>query len=248
MGPLPQPEPTDITIKPITSEEDLPICAYLADVALKPDGLHEFKARYGTANVYTETLARLTESLHDQQRFRLFKAVVPSHLAQHESPSVGADPSETIVGFAQYRYGYIETSKVDPFKPQQETPDSLSPRITATNVTVPETDKQPSVNDSSDKDDLIVPEGALTTQIPKPFYSDPDAELGRKLGNAYIGTIRGKRHICKSQLLVSASSLRWLHIIDHDIPIHRPPPIAGSSILPAQGHWPETPRLGGGNC
>lgn len=207
MGSLPWSEPTDITIKPITSKEDLPICAYLADIALKPDGLHEFKARYSAANVYNDTLAKLTESLHDQQRFRMFKAVVPSHLAQHESPSVGADTSETIVGFAQYRYGYIETSKVDPFKPQQETPDTLSPKISVTNVTVPEANEQPSVNDDSNKNGLITPESALTTQIPKPFYSDPDAELGRKLGNAYIGTIRGKRHICEFQLAVSSPSV-----------------------------------------
>src|SRR5258708_1830016 len=121
MDPSSPPTGIQITIKPITSEADLPRCAHLADIGLKADGLHEFKARYGPKGVYEETLEKLTQELRDNQRTcRLFKAVISSPSPPGQSRAGDAEvtnesTTEFIVGFTHWHYGYVEFPKMDPF-------------------------------------------------------------------------------------------------------------------------------------
>ena len=192
-----------ITIKPITSEVDLPDCARISDIALKTDPLHEFKARYGISGVYLETLDRLTESLRDERgRFRLFKAVVSLPLAQGEETKSETDAperAETIVGFTHWRYGYVEVPKYDPFAPQKGTEKDPGFETGVTNVALAGENGQRthSATPPSHEVESVSTPGPAKSEKSKPFYRNPHDELGRKLGNAYIGTIRGKRHLCK---------------------------------------------------
>src|ERR1700743_1658977 len=150
MGSLSSTKSLEVTIKPITSEADLPHCARLADIALKPDGLHEFKTRYGTRSVYQETLEKLQECLDDDRgSFRLFKAVVSSSSIAKSSDGgtinfqTSNEPNaETIVGFAQWRYGYVEAPKMDSFQPQKKTTQGSSLEDGVTSVAVADTSKQ----------------------------------------------------------------------------------------------------------
>ncbi|KIY01549.1 uncharacterized protein Z520_03101 [Fonsecaea multimorphosa CBS 102226] len=199
---------TTITIKPITSEADIPACATVADAALKADGLHEFRRRY-SKNVYDNTVEKLTDALRDDRgRFFLFKAVVsPARTAQTANTEA---QEETIVGFTLWRKGYVEVPKMDPFAPKKETTESATTDTSTINVPITE-----GVNAESAVDIQTIP----TTQIsgdgatgpatkPKPFYANPDAEVARKLGNAYIGAIRGKRHLYLHWLSIHPSYQR----------------------------------------
>jgi hypothetical protein len=178
--------PPSISIKPITSEADLPRCAHLADVALKPDGLHEFKTRYGSKSLYDETLGALTDALRDEQkRFRLFKAVVTAPTSESDE--------EVIVGFAHYRCGYVDVPKMDPFAPRRQL-ETLSPVADVTAVAVADTNGAATL--PAIPTNVIDAKNAESGK-PKPFYADPTKELSRKLGNVYITSIRGKRHVCK---------------------------------------------------
>ncbi|OAP57638.1 hypothetical protein AYL99_08376 [Fonsecaea erecta] len=210
-----------ITIKPITSEADIPICATLADAALKPDGLHEFRKRY-SKNVYDNTVDKLTDALRDDRgRFSLFKAVLsttpsndrrgdPNDTVETENTQAQGE-HETIVGFTLWRKGYLEVAKMDPFAPKNETTEGAFIDTSVINVPISE-----GVNTDATADIPTIP----TTQVsgdgasgpekakPKPFYANPDEELFRKLGNAYVSAIRGKRHLYLHWLAVHPSYQR----------------------------------------
>lgn len=213
-----------ILIRPIASELDVPILAGLADTALRPDSFYEFRTRYGAQSVYSGNEQKLTNAIRDTTgRYFLFKAVLapdpdpgpdigPEFEAQVQpegeerrgqeiSASASATATgETIVGWALWRMGYLETPKMDPFAPKK-TPDSNSGASLETDVT------NVAISDSSDRAEAagVQPSSKTTDDVgaerpppSKPYYSNPDDEVARKLSNLYIRTIRGKRHICKS--------------------------------------------------
>jgi hypothetical protein len=182
MGPVSRGS-TPITIQPITSEDDLPRCAQLADIGLKPDPLHEFKARYSPHNVYDETLEVLTDALHDErQRFRLFKAVVK------EPAAIGGEEMEVIVGFTQWKYGYLDVPKMDPFTPRKQAAEHSDLQTPVTSVAAVETTNCAFVP--------VTPNETEKSKEENPFYSNPHDEISRRIGNSYIRNIRGKKHVC----------------------------------------------------
>ncbi|OAL40204.1 hypothetical protein AYO20_00624 [Fonsecaea nubica] len=215
--------PASIRIEPLTSEADIPACATLADAAMKPDGLYEFRKRY-SKNVYDNTVEKLTDALRDDRgRFFMFKTVVSSSPKEDrvENPKdagVTADTEaqrehETIVGFTMWRKGYLEVPKMDPFAPKNETEES-KPAVETGVVNVPISEgvnvedaaRVPTTNTAmspASGDGALRPGGK-----PKPYYPDPDAELFRKLGNAYVSFIRGKRHLYLHCLAIHPSYQR----------------------------------------
>lgn len=183
----------EITIKPITSEEDFPRCAQLSDEALKPDGLHEFKARYGGIGVYKETIEKLTKDFRENPATcRMFKAVIslPNQSSIGHPEASGEAGGELIVGFTHWHYGYLHVPKMDPFAIRRAPEEAASLDIGVTSIAVAETSTRTNGDDG-------VTEDVSSLEQPKPFYSNPDRELARKLGNIYIRAIRGKRHVCE---------------------------------------------------
>ncbi|KIW35256.1 uncharacterized protein PV07_01961 [Cladophialophora immunda] len=209
-----------IVIKPITSEADIPVCAKLADAALKPDGLHEFRNRY-SKSVYDNTVEKLTDAIRDDRgRFFIFKAVVspaPRKDRTADLNSTAEVPNnevqgeeEVMVGFTLWRKGYVEVPKMDPFAPKNETTEDATVATSITNVPISEgidaesaTDVLTTATPGISGDGAAGPGGK-----PKPFYANPDAELARKLGNAYVGAIRGKRHLYLHWLTIHPSYQR----------------------------------------
>lgn len=179
---------TLIEVEPITSHSDIPTLAAITDLALKSDGYHEFQARYAASPIYETTHKKLTEALDDdRKRYHMFKAV--------SIPTSDADGPPVIVGYTQWRLGYVETPKMDPFARSGLKTESKGEKSSfeadVSNVTISE----------DIKEELTLPretvKDASTSSLrPKPFYSNPDEELSRKVGNAYISAMRGKRHLC----------------------------------------------------
>lgn len=201
---MPSPPPpstsTKIAVRPVTSETDVPKLAHLADLALKPDAFHEFRRRYSSRNIYDDCVEKLTESLRDGcGRYFLFKAILAP---DPDSEGGGDGGQETIVGFTQWRIGYVETPKMDPFAPNKASAKGQRFETGVSNVTVSEGEEQ---GEAAGLASHQIGGGGLTES--KPFYSDPDAEVSRKLSNSYIGSIRGKRHLCKSVFGVCSGRL-----------------------------------------
>jgi len=169
-----------IQMLPVTDAAEVPILAHLSDIALKPDGFYEFLTRYGSQSVYDEVVGKLTQALEDPHSY-IFKAV------RKNAP--GSDnPSDSIIGFAHWFIGYVQTPKVDPFALRvaaQENKDS------SFNVAVPETHKTPQMSNVNS----LVAEPTRTL--------NPLDEMMRISGNAYISAIRGKKHVCQSFLILS---------------------------------------------
>ncbi|RVX69859.1 hypothetical protein B0A52_05693 [Exophiala mesophila] len=183
-----------VEIHPITNEADIPLLASITDLALLDDGLREFQARYGQMSLYETTCRKLINAFHDKQkRYHMFKAVlVPA------SDESNCEP--TIVGYAQWRLGYIETPKVDPFAIRSTAINSsdhpLVIEADGSDVTPLEPAEQQSPTTLQ-----AIRQTTTPAQDTLPFYSNPDEELSRKVGNAYISAIRGKRHLCKCPYL-----------------------------------------------
>ncbi|KIX05865.1 uncharacterized protein Z518_03838 [Rhinocladiella mackenziei CBS 650.93] len=199
----PRPLGPQIQIRPVTSESDVPMLAHLADIALKPDGFHEFRRRYSSKNIYDDCAEKVTASLRDVRgRYFLFKAVRAPESASESQSDVDAKDSvgkeETIVAFAQWQIGYIETPKTDPFAPKKEMVESSTLEAGVSNVATSEAGDQ-------DEGEAV---GIADQEASKPVYPNPDAELLRKLSNSYIGTIRGKRHLFLHRLMVHPSYQR----------------------------------------
>ncbi|OCT44153.1 hypothetical protein CLCR_00683 [Cladophialophora carrionii] len=216
MGPLSLSPSSNVAVKPIASEADLPFCAHLTDRALKSDTFHEFKARYCSQNVYEETLQKLTESLRDDRgRYCLLKAVVPasSVIASDQSKEQTAqqsraDDAEIIVGFAQWRCGYVEVPKMDPFAARKAPETSPSLDLGVTSVAVAEENGHNTPSPVSTDLRSVAGGKVETSKKIQPFYSNPHDELVRKLMNTYIGTMRGKRHVYLHRLIVDPSYQR----------------------------------------
>jgi len=176
----------------------VPALARLADMALKPDAFHAFQERYGGQTMYDDTVGKLTNSLRDGRGwYSLFKAVLV--------PGSVSEDRETIVGFSQWRVGYVETPKTDPFAIKRDVDKSATFEAEVPNVTVGESKER------GEAAGIGTETGDSTTgkpTRPEPFYSNPYEEVSRKLGNSYIGTIRGKKHLYLHRLIVHPSYQR----------------------------------------
>lgn len=172
-------------IKPVTSEADLPTLAYLSDLALRPDPYWEFRERYDTQSVYNDTLQKLTNAMRNQSgKTSLFKVVLISDSAEESE-------KETVIGLSQWRLGYLNVPKVDPFAIKKNNDEPSSAAHPLPNAVVAEP------NDQGEAEGVDI---AAAKQEPnlKPFYSDPLEEHGRKVWNSCITHIRGKKFMCKS--------------------------------------------------
>ena len=218
-------------IRPIISESDVPALARLADVALQPDAFHEFRSRYGSQSVYDETAEKLTASLRDTpssiRRYFLFKAVLIPDLNDGSDDQERSDTNatddctagEVIIGFSQWRIGYVETPKMDPFAPRNEASANQSFEVGVSNVVVSEGSepgKATGTQTTGTAEESAAGKGD-GTNAQNPFYSNPDAELHRKLMNSYISSVRGKRHLCKSSpgQLTHLTRFRKIQHISH---------------------------------
>ncbi|KIV90620.1 hypothetical protein PV10_07905 [Exophiala mesophila] len=187
-----------IEIHPITNEADIPLLASITDFALLDDGLREFHARYGQTSLYETTCRKLTNAFHDKHnRYHIFKAVLVP--ASNES---NCEP--TIVGYAQWRLGYIETPKVDPFAIKSTAINSSDHPVvieadrSIVTLLEPAEQQSPTILQA-------IRQTTTSTKETLAFYSNPDEELSRKVGNAYISAIRGKRHLYLHRLIVLPS-------------------------------------------
>ncbi|KIW49867.1 hypothetical protein PV05_11508 [Exophiala xenobiotica] len=188
----PPPNTIKYIIKPITSESDIPTLSYLSDLALKPDGFHAYRERYAPLNVYDDCFDKLTKAFRNTRaQSALFKVVLVPN-------SDDGEVEETIIGFSQWKLGYAEVPKVDPFAVKRKPREDAVVEQSMSGVVVAESSVEgepPRIETRPTKEEKLKP---------KPFYSDPFEELARKLFNCYLSNIRGKRHLCKfcaSQLL-----------------------------------------------
>lgn len=196
--PSPPPQPgTRIEIKPVTSVADIPALSKISQLALENDPMWEFRARCGAPPIYDHAMKKLTAAFNNPARSKIFKAVVVSDTAAEGD--VGRQ-NETIVGYSEWMLGYLETPKMDPFAPKEKLSESGTAAVpfanNVLNVATSEA-KEKQAGDVTAALDGIASNGDHVSQKPKPFYSNPDQEVSRKMGNAYIRAIRGKRHLCK---------------------------------------------------
>lgn len=167
--------PESLRIEEVTDLEVVPELARLCDIALRPDGLHAFLEKYGTASVYNHTVEQLTTAIEDSSS-HVFKAILT---ATDDDGTVG----DQLVGVTQWYHGYLIVPKVDPFAPK----DTSTMRKDAHNIS------EVAIADEAGSA-TILPQSKLETAS---TTLHPAAELMRKLGNSHVSAIRGKRHICK---------------------------------------------------
>jgi hypothetical protein len=202
-APLLAPNSVKFTIRPVTSETDVDTLARIGDLSLKTDAFSTFRERYAKS-IYDDFFEKITESLRDTKgQYFIFKAVLVS---DHDE-----EDEETMVGFSHWRLGYVQVPKVDPFAIKREpiekaTSETLEAEAEVSNVAVAETDN------GREAAGIVANHDPTRPPKSKPFYSDPYVEVSRKLFNSYIGTIRGKRHLCKSApslFLPTTLSFQW---------------------------------------
>lgn len=178
------PNSVKYTIKPVTSEADLPTLAYLSDLALRSDPYREFRERYGPQSLYADTLEKLTKAMRNRSgQSSLFKVILVSD--SDEEPE-----KETVIGLSQWTLGYLNVPKVDPFAIKRNNDVQSSTSHPVPNAVVAEPDEQ----GEAEGVDIAVPK---QERSPKPFYSNPLDEHTRKVWNSCITQIRGKRYMCK---------------------------------------------------
>lgn len=189
--PSPPPQPgTKIIIKPITCLADIPKLAEISQLALENDSMFEFRARCGAPSIYDVAMEKLSAAVNNPAKFSMFKAVaVPVNTSEGDESQ-----DEAIVGYTQWMLGYLETPKMDPFAPKQP-PTSTTFEANMTNITTSEANEKPA------RDVLVALEASASrdpSDDSKPYYANPDQDYSRRMGNAYIRAIRGKRHLCES--------------------------------------------------
>lgn len=162
-----------VRIEPITSSDDIPTCATICTEAVRPDPMHTFLDRYRAESFYESTVARLTDAINQDNRTDFaFKAVQAV-----DNPKGGT--RDEILGVSHWYVGYVVIPKVDPFSKQ-----------------VPEEVNEIGPDEVSIGDE----EGAVEVEHNHQKLSRARAvmdEMGRLHGNFYVGSIRGKRHVCK---------------------------------------------------
>ncbi|KAK4935304.1 hypothetical protein LTR10_023620 [Elasticomyces elasticus] len=191
---VPPPNTVKYTIKPVTSEADIPALARLSDIALRPDSLHRFAERYNPPGLYQDTVQKLTKSLRDTRGWcHVFKAVLVP-----EPGSGGHDSAaeEIIIGYSQWKLGYAELPETG----------ALSTGV-KNNSTAP---SEPSLSGVAVADTFGQGDATLTNVAStyKSSSSDPWESSRRNLFSAYSRNIGEQRHLYLHRLVVHPSYQR----------------------------------------
>lgn len=229
----PLPNTVNYTIKPVTSESDIPVLAQLSCLALKEDSLHVFAERYSPQGMYQDTVQKLTATLQGPRDSHfLFKAVLET---KTDGTTEDPDAEETIVGFSQWKLGYAEMPKISCSNVGNKTdsPETSEPSVLGV-----------AVADSAGQGDAV---GNHTT-VPvsdaanphKPL--DPWAESARRLFSSYFRHIGDQRHLCKSEReIVGILDPSWTLRTDYVLTPSRSASFDCPSILSTSRHRAETP-------
>ena len=187
----------ELRIVPVTDPADIPELAHLFTLSLKGSSFEAFIEKYGKKNVYDDAVDKIGSSLKDENH-HTFKALLSTKTAEGEQ-------LEKVVGLAQWFFGYIVLPKTDPFASTQAVSKDKDPTIpvTATDVAVESTG-------NASVEWLNTEDGSATP--------DPYTEHVRKMSNVYIGTIRGKKHVCKydSPRLINLSDIECRYPTYHN--------------------------------
>ena len=155
---------------------DIHELAQLCVIGLEGDGRNEFVERYAGKNTYDDGVEKFTANMPDPN-CHIFKAMVRV-----------AGGAEILVGLSTWYVGFLATPKTDPFaeKPVEDAKD-VSDRVAEVAL----------------KKKQIVKMGTFSTGLDGQ-YRDPDpyVDMVRRMGNEYVGTIRGKKHVILRRLIV----------------------------------------------
>jgi hypothetical protein len=167
--------PENLRIEEVTDAQLVPELAELLDTSLRPDSIYEFFNTHGPSTVYKDTIERVTAAIQspDSKVFRAILAVT----------NEDGTTKDILVGMTQWQIGYIVLPKVDPFAPKSKAAEDGKVVVVA-DVAIPDQNGE-----------------ATPLPAPKEYSEQATSELfkehTRLSGNAYVSSIRGKRHICK---------------------------------------------------
>jgi hypothetical protein len=165
----------NLRIQEVTDTQLVPELAEMFDITLRPDSAYDFFNTHGPSTVYNDTIERVTAAVESPDS-RVFRAIL-THTNEDGTTK------DVLVGMAQWQIGYIVLPKVDPFAPKSKAT---------------EDEKVVSVAEVAIPDQTGV---ATPLPAPKEYSEQATSELFKEhtriSGNAYVSSIRGKRHICK---------------------------------------------------
>lgn len=179
--------PLEVTLKPVSSEADIPALADINGQALEGDPLKEWMKLFTERTERQTTIDAVKSAITDPE-YSLIKAVIPDS----SSPN-----GEKIVGFCHWFCGWIVLEKVDPFakKPQVQkvTESAIDTRDVASNIAE---DLAQTADKLDEKPKQTAEEvgKAARLRIGEARYIDTR--------NHYIGAIRGKKHMYIRRLMV----------------------------------------------
>ena len=149
--------------------------------ALRPLGLKatarvEFVEKYGKKNTYEDGVEKFTKNISDPKS-HIFKAMMRV-----------AGGVEMLVGLSEWYVGFLDIAKIDPFA-EKPVEDARG---------VAETVAEEKLEERG-----ILEMGTFSTELDGQ-YRDPNpyVDMVRRMGNAYVGTIRGKKHVILRRLVV----------------------------------------------
>ncbi|KAK5945932.1 hypothetical protein PMZ80_000071 [Knufia obscura] len=177
-------EQPKVILKPVTSERDVPDLANINEQALEGDPMKQWMILYLGRTEWDSTVEAITGALTDPN-YHLVKAVIP------DMDDAG---NEKIVGFIQWMCGYIHLEG-GYNSAQSNCKKDLEPKEVVKDVMDP----------ASELPDELAEESSQAT-------SAEDKGRARRLKkgeaqyletrNAYIGAIRGKKHVYIRRIMV----------------------------------------------
>lgn len=179
-----------LTLKPVTSDLDVPALATINDRALDADlAFKRWMAMFTERTDWDTTVSAVTEAIGDPE-YRLVKAVVSS------------DDGEKIVGFIHWFCGWIVLEKVDPFAVEKS--DQVQSQQTQNRPVADIKDVASNVAET------LADEAAALEEKPRPTEEEIVRARRLKKGekkyirtrNHYIAAIRGKRHMFIRRIMV----------------------------------------------
>lgn len=178
--------PPNLTLKPLTSENDVLALAEINDRALDGDPLFkQWMAMFTERTEYSSAVQAVTEAITDPE-YRVIKAVIPD--------SKSAD-GEQIVGFIHWFCGLIKLQQVDPFAVQPEPPKEPTVDVRDVGSTMAEDLAQKAA-------DLKTPPGPTQEEIVRARRLEKGEKKYVETRNHYITAIRGKRHMFIRRIMV----------------------------------------------
>ena len=155
---------------------DIPELAQLCVLGLEGDGRVEFVEKYGKKDTYQDGVEKFTENMSDPNT-HIFKVMMQV-----------AGGAEVLVGLSKWYVGFLDIPKTDPFaeKPVKDVRD------------VTETVAEEALEEGG-----IVRPGTFSTGVDGQYRdANPYVDMVRRMGNVYVGAIRGKKHVILRRLVV----------------------------------------------